>query len=366
MRTSNKIILGGLVAGLVVAGTAAGLTAALAGRLLYKQLARRRIRGWLGDRWSGEDLRGQTVLITGSSRGLGLALAEQFARHGCNLVLCARNGRELTRARQQVERLGAEVCAATCDVSQPKEVEHLISVARRHFGRIDILVNNAGVISVGPLASQTIDDFHEAMNVTFWGTVYPTLALIPAMIERGRGRIVNITSIGGRVSMPHLLPYSSAKFATVGFSEGLHAELRRFGVHVLTVVPGLMRTGSHLNAHFKGDHQSEYSWFALSGTNPLLSMSAERAARKIVEATRHNRAHVVLGWQAKALAHAHHASPGLTAEALGLVNLLLPGAQDGRAGKKQGHEIESALTRSALTALGRKAARRYNQLEEAA
>jgi short-subunit dehydrogenase len=365
MKTS-KIILGGIAAGVLLAGTAAGLGAALAGRHLYARLQRRRSRAWFGRGFSSEDLRGQTVLITGSSRGLGLALAEEFAREGCNLVLCARNERELSRARQRVEALGAEVCAVTCDVSQPKQVDHLISVARRHFGRVDILVNNAGTISVGPLESHTLDDFHEAMDAIFWGTVHPTLAVVPAMIERGRGHIVNITSIGGRVSLPHVLPYSSAKFATVGFSEGLHAELRRFGVHVLTVVPGLMRTGSHLNAHFKGDHQGEYGWFAVSATNPLLSISAERAARKILEATRHNRADVVLGWQAKALAHAHHTSPGLTAEALGLLNLLLPRAHGESRLKKKGHESESQLTRSALTTLGRRAALRYNQTEEVA
>jgi hypothetical protein len=127
-----------------------------------------------------------------------------------------------------------------------------------------------------------------------------------------------------------------------------------------------MRTGSHLNAHFKGDHQGEYGWFAVSATNPLLSISAERAARKIVRATRQRRADLVIGWQAKALAHAHHASPGLIAEALGLVNHLLPRAQGGATQKKRGRESESAVTRSPLTTLGRKAALRYNQTEEVA
>jgi short-subunit dehydrogenase len=306
------------------------------------------------------------VLITGSSRGLGLALAEEFACRGCNLVLCARNEEELTRARQQVEKLGAEVAAVTCDVSKPDQVDHLVSVARRHFGRIDILVNNAGIISVGPLQSQTLEDFHEAMDVIFWGMVKTTLAVLPEMIERGRGRIVNITSIGGKISLPHTLPYNCAKFATVGFSEGLHAELRRFGIRVLTVVPGLMRTGSHLNAHFKGNHRREYSWFALAGTNPLLSMAAERAARMIVDAVRHDQAELVLGRRTRALLHAHNLSPGLAAEALGLINLLLPSAKKSSALKKLGRESESPLTRSPLTPLGRRAARRYNQMEEAA
>jgi short-subunit dehydrogenase len=359
MRTRNKVILGGFTAGALVAGTAAGVGAVLAGRRAFRLLKDMR-------HMRDDDLRGQTVLITGSSRGLGLALAEEFARHGCKLVLCARNERELLRARQRVEKLGAEVHVMTCDVGKPEQVEHLITSARQHFGRIDVLVNNAGTISVGPLLSLTPEDFREAMDVIFWGTVNPTLAVLPAMIERGRGRIVNITSVGGKVSMPHLLPYSCAKFASVGFSEGLHAELGRFGIHVLTVVPGLMRTGSHIHAQFKGKHQHEYGWFALIATSPLLSMAVERAARKIVAATRRNQAELVVGWQARALMRGYSVSPGLTARALALVNRLLPEAQDGQVLAKKGRESESALTRSPLTALGRRAAQRYNQTEEIA
>jgi short-subunit dehydrogenase len=359
MRTRNKVILGGFTAGALVAGAAAGAGAVLAGRRAFRLVKEMR-------HMRGDDLRGQAVLITGSSRGLGLALAEEFARYGCKLVLCARNERELLRARQRVEKLGAEVHVMTCDVSKPEQVEHLITSARQHFGRIDILVNNAGTISVGPLLSLTPEDFREAMDVIFWGTVNPTLAVLPAMVERGRGRIVNVTSVGGKVSMPHMLPYSCAKFASVGFSEGLHAELGRFGIHVLTAVPGLMRTGSHLHAQFKGKHEHEYGWFALTATSPLLSMSVDRAAKKIVEATRRNQAELVMGWQARALIRGHSVSPGLVARALAIVNRMLPEAQDGQVLKKRGHESESVVTRSALTALGRRAARRYNQTEEIA
>ena len=214
MKTVNKIVIGGVAAG--AAGLAAGVGLILAGRSAYKHLRN----------WRAQELYGQTVLITGGSRGLGLALAEEFARQGCNIVICAREEDELVRARQ-------------------------------HFGRIDVLVNNAGIISVGPLLSQKLEDFQEAMDVMFWGIVHPTLAVLPQMLQDGHGRIVNITSIGGKVSVPHLIPYGCAKFAAVGFSEGLHAEVKRFGVNVTTVVPGLMRTGSHLNAFFKGKHESE-------------------------------------------------------------------------------------------------------------
>jgi short-subunit dehydrogenase len=358
MNKRNKMLLGGIAAGAVVAGVGGAALAVVAGRR-----ALRLYGDWRGRH--SEDLRGQTVLITGSSRGLGLALAEEFARHGCKLVLCARHEQDLSRAGQRVRDLGVEVVTVTCDVSKPEQVEHLVKSARQRFGHIDILVNNAGTISVGPLESFGIDDFREAMDVIFWGAVHSTLAVLPAMTARGQGRIVNITSIGGRVSVPHLLPYNCAKFATMGFSEGLHAEVRKFGVRVLTVVPGLMRTGSHLHAQFTGNHEREYGWFALSGTNPLLSVAAERAARQIVDATRRNRAELVIGAPARALMYAHAAAPGLVTEALALVNQLLPRSDGGRI-KKKGYESETVLTRSPLTELGRRAARRFNQMEEPA
>src|SRR5207245_167091 len=194
---------------------------------------------------------------------------------------------------------------------------------RQQLGPVDILVNNAGVIAVGPLLSQKLEDFQEAMDVMFWGTVHPTLAVLPQMVSTGRGKIVNVTSIGARVSVPHLVPYCCAKFAAAGFSEGLHAELKRFGIHVLTVAPGLMRTGSHLHAQFKGRHRQEFGWFALSGTNPLASISARRAARKIVDAACANRADLVISWQAKLMAELHGIAPGLMQEAMAMVNRLL-------------------------------------------
>jgi len=355
MEQRTKLIIGGLAAGTLLAGAAAGVGTAIAIKRGGERLRRYRRR----------ELRGQTVLITGGSRGLGLAMAEEFAGAGVKIAICARHEQELMRARQHLEQMGVEVCAVACDVSRPEQVQHLIDSVQQQLGRIDVLVNNAGVIAAGPLLSQTVEDFEEAMNVMFWGTVHPTLAVLPQMIAHGRGKIVNITSIGGRVAVPHLVPYCCAKFACAGFSEGLHAELKRFGIHVLTVVPGLMRTGSHLHAQFKGKHKQEFGWFALSGTNPLTSISARRAARKIAAATCSNRADLVIGWQAKLMAQAHGMAPGLTQDAMALVNRLLPDA-GGVTGKKPGHESQSALTRSPLTTLGKWAARRYNQLEEIA
>ena len=163
-----------------------------------------------------------------------------------------------------------------------------------HYGQVDILVNNAGIIEVGPVQNMARSDFEDALAVDFWGVLDPILAVLPQMRARKSGRIVNITSIGGKVAFPHLLPYVAAKFAATGLSEGLRAELARDGITVTTIVPGLLRTGSYGNALFKGDKPGEYAWFGLGDNLPGGSISAERAAREIVTATRRGEAERIL------------------------------------------------------------------------
>jgi NAD(P)-dependent dehydrogenase (short-subunit alcohol dehydrogenase family) len=269
----------------------------------------------------------------------------------------------LEAARQDLETKGAEVLAVECDVSDRLQVDRMIERAIARFGRIDILVNNAGAIQVGPVESMTLEDFEHAMQVMFWGTVYPTLALLPQFCARRQGRIVNITSIGGKVAVPHLLPYTCAKFAAVGFSEGLRAELSDKGVRVVTVAPGLMRTGSFLNASFKGDSESESAWFGLSSSLPGITMSGDRAARQIVKATIRGDAEKILTTTAGLLARFHGLFPGVTADILGLVDrLVLP--DGGGAGEKRGRQtkaLQSPLM-TAATLLGRVAARRFLQV----
>jgi NAD(P)-dependent dehydrogenase (short-subunit alcohol dehydrogenase family) len=179
---------------LMVAG---GVGAAIAGGIVVRRLTM-------------ADLTDQVVLITGGSRGLGFLLAGEFARHGCRVVICARDESELERARLDLERHNADVLAVQCDVTDPSAVERMLEKARNRFGRVDILVNNAGTIQVGPVEAMTARDFEESMRLMFWGVLYPTLTVLPDMLERKSGRIVNITSIGGKVSMPHLLPYGCA------------------------------------------------------------------------------------------------------------------------------------------------------------
>lgn len=315
------------------------------------------------------DLAGEVALVTGSSRGFGYLLAREFGRQGCKVVICARDEGELSRARAALEAEGLEVLAVTCDVSDQVQVERMVEQATAHFGRVDILVNNAGIIQVAPLESLSLEDFERALGVMYWGVVYSTLAVLPQMRARRSGRIVTVTSIGGRVSVPHLVPYSSAKFAATGFSEGLRAELADEGVTVTTILPGLMRTGSYLNALFGGDQSKEYVWFSLGATLPLLSLDAGSAARQVVAATRRGDAERVLGWPFALAARVKGVMPGLTSDIMGLVDTyVLPKAPSADSELASGHSaaegVDSPLFHL-LTTLGRRAARRNHEFPSA-
>jgi short-subunit dehydrogenase len=353
-RTPRLLAQATLIGGAAMAGAA----------LLGTAAAVAVFAGWRKTRLSG--LRGKTVLITGSSRGLGLAMAEEFARLGARIVLTARDGEELERARHiLLERSvvdTADVITIPADLRKQEEAEYVVHRAMEIWGRIDILVNNAGVITVGPVESQAVEDFRGVMDANFFSGVHCTLACLPHMIARRGGTIVNIASIGGKIAVPHMLPYTASKFAVVGFSEGLHAEMRRKGIHVLTVCPGLMRTGSHLNALFAGDAQAEYRWFSLGATTPGLAASARHAARRIIRGVLHRETELFITPQAALAGRLGPVSPEVTAFAMSLVNRFLPEAGTDR--PRPGAEVREREPAS-VRAFGSGPARRYNETGEA-
>jgi short-subunit dehydrogenase len=308
------------------------------------------------------DLKDKTVLITGGSRGLGLVMAREFAREGSRLVLCARDEQELDQARLDVEKLGGDVMIVPCDVRNTNEVNDMIAAVNSRFGAVDVLVNNAGVIQVGPLEVMTHEDFDLAMQAHFWGPLNTIVAVLPSMRQRKTGRIVNISSIGGKVSVPHLVPYSASKFALVGLSKGLRAELMKDGVKVTTVCPGLMRTGSPRNADFKGKHQFEYAWFSISDALPLLSVSAENAARQVVSACKRGDAELVISIPAKIAVLFDSLFPEAMSQMLALANRVLPEAGGVGTETRKGRESSSSWSPSWLTTLNEEAALRNNEL----
>ncbi len=275
-------------------------------------------------------LAGQVALVTGGSRGLGYLLARELLRHGCRVSICARDEAELEAAKARLQdETGGEIMTLACDVGRADDVSRWVEAARARLGPIDILVNNAGIIQLGAVRDMSRDDFGRAMDVMFWGVVHPTLAVLPEMVRRRSGRIVNITSIGAKVGVPGLLPYTAAKFAAIGFSEGLRAELARDGVHVMTVVPGLLRTGSDVQVEVKGrEWQRRFPYLAVLANLPIVTMDAERAARRIVRATRRGESETILTFPAELLTRIHGIAPGITGDALGVVGRFLPRADD--------------------------------------
>jgi len=300
------------------------------------------------------DLKNKVVLITGGSRGLGLVLAREFASAGARIAICARDAAELAAAKEDLELRGAEVFDAICDVTNKDEINHLIGDVCMRFGQIDVLVNNAGVIQVGPLSTQTEKDFEDSMAIHFWAPYFMIQAVLPVMRGRGAGRIINIASIGGKIAVPHLAPYCAGKFALVGLSNALRVELAKENIFVTTVCPGLMRTGSHVNAYFKGQNEKEYALFSITNALPISSISAESAARQIVAAAKRGDAELIISPQAKIAAKMNAIFPETTAEILSLVNRLLPGKGGIGTAKVRGKESESWIASSILTALSDK------------
>jgi NAD(P)-dependent dehydrogenase (short-subunit alcohol dehydrogenase family) len=270
---------------------------------------------------------GQAVLITGGSRGFGLALGRRFAAEGARLAILARDREELERAAADLRDAGAaDVRPIVCDVRDRGAIRDAVDEVVRAFGRVDVLINNAGVIHVAPFARTQEEDFQESLDTHFWAPLHFVKACLPSMIAHGGGRIVNVSSIGGRVPVPHLSAYCAGKFALTGLSETLRMELAPLGIAVTTVSPFIMRTGSHRNATVRGRHEKEATWFALGSSTPLSSIDANDAAREVVAATRARRAHVSPGWQGRAAGWVHQLVPEFTA-ALGawITAVLMPG-----------------------------------------
>lgn len=330
--------------------TAAGLAVATAGAL------------WTRKRY---DFRDKAIIITGGSRGLGLVLARQLVRDGANVTLIARDANELHRAAEQLRSLQsrADVLTIQADVRRQTDVDRAVARTVDRHGRVDVVINNAGIIQVGPLDHMTVFDYEDAMKTHFWGPLYMVLAVLPHMRSQGAGRIVNIASIGGRIAVPHLLPYAASKFALAGLSDGLRAELARENIVVTSVFPGLMRTGSAVNALFKGRRAQEYAWFAILASLPVSSINAERAARQILAACRRGDAELIITVQAHLAVLARTLAPEIFAEAVAMVNRLLPAAAGPRGDvARPGRASESAWAPSLLTAPTYAAARRNNEL----
>jgi NAD(P)-dependent dehydrogenase (short-subunit alcohol dehydrogenase family) len=306
-------------------------------------------------------LRDKVVVITGGSRGLGLVLARSVCARGGNVALIARDPEELARAKTDLVPRGGKTLTIQCDLLDSGQIQSAVRQIIDRFGKIDILINNAGIIEVGPLEHMRPEDFDRAMRLHFWAPFELISQIVPEMRIWGGGRIVNISSIGGKIAVPHMASYSASKFALTGLSDAVRAELARDNIHVTTVAPGMMRTGSHVNAKFKGKHDDEFAWFAASAGAPLISMNADRAARKILAACRRGQPSLTLTFAARFAILANALFPNLTGYMMKFVNRFLPeaGGDEGNRSRAGGH-----LPRRApewLTRLADRATKKNNE-----
>ena len=280
----------------------------------------------------------KVALITGGSRGLGLQIARGICARGGKVALLARDADELASAKTDLDRFGTEVLTVQCDLLESAQIQSAVQQALNRFGKIDILINNAGMIEVGPLEHLQLKDFDRAMRVHFWAPYVLQLLIVPHMRAKGGGRIVNICSIGGRIAVPHMASYCASKFALAGFSDAIRAELARDKIYVTTVTPGLMRTGSHVHANFKGDHAAEYRWFRSSLKIPFASISIQRAARKVLVACRRGSPNLIMPVSTYFIIAANAVFPSLTAHIMTLFNRSLPTRVS-----QEGNEARSGL-----------------------
>lgn len=326
------------------------------------------------------------ALVAGASRGLGLLISAELVARGYRVHGCARDRGELDRAGDLIagagdliERPGDLVdrrvtrgtfVGHVCDVTDADAVTAWVEEVRTTEGSVDVAIHVAGIIQVGPVESMTLGHFRAAVDTMLLGPVHLCLAVLPTMLEADQGRIGVVSSIGGVVSVPHLLPYSVAKFGAVALSEGLQAELSGTGVTATTIVPGLMRTGGHTHAQFVGEAEKDYAWFAPGASLPLLSVSAERAARRIVDGVLAGRSQVELTPLTWVGRRVHGVAPGTTSRALGLAARVLPRGH-GAAPSMRDHRgyVEGSQARrglgshlvNAVSVLGDRAARRLNE-----
>ena len=220
-------------------------------------------------------LKGKVVLLTGASRGLGVDMAAKFAETGARLALAARSEVELKEVADKMAQLGAEVLVVPTDVVDDSSLQALVDRVTSEWGGIDVLINNAGVEKPYEFERLSLDEIDWILDVNVHGLMHLTRMVIPQMIERRSGHIVNIASMAGLVGIPHNSIYSSSKHAVVGFSRSLRLEMKDHGIGVSVVCPGFVQGGMFLEVGRKPPTMA--GW-----------VSSDRVAKTVVKAVKDN------------------------------------------------------------------------------
>lgn len=248
-------------------------------------------------------LKNQVVVITGASAGIGKALAYELAKEGCKLVLAARSTEKLEKISEELQsKYKSEILIVPTDVSNQSEAVNLIENSLDTFGYIDILINNAGIATYEFFYNENIENMKKVMDVNYWGMVNCTYSVLPSMISRNKGKIVNISSFAGKRGLPSYSNYAASKFAMNGFSESLRLEVKKYGINVIVVCPTSTKT----------DIVSTSLSNSALKINPdnFFGMSAERVARETVNAIVDNKREHIIGAGEKVILEINKVVPG--------------------------------------------------------
>jgi len=252
-----------------------------------------------------QDLRNKWILITGAASGIGRALAIEFAAQGANIIMADIDEEGMKNTAAEVRAKGVKTISIKADVTRPGDLDKLAQTAVEETGGLDILVNNAGIGMVSEMKNTLWEEWEKILAVNLHAPIQLTLRLLPHMIKKGRGHIVNIASMAGLMGIPGMAQYSVTKFGLVGLSEALRTELHSYGIKVTAVCPGIVRTPILQTSRIKGFDEE------MRTPPPGMSISPERAARAIVKGVKRNKAKVITSALPKLIYALKIIAPGL-------------------------------------------------------
>jgi short-subunit dehydrogenase len=234
------------------------------------------------------ELAGKVVVITGASMGIGEAIAKVFVEEGGSIVMLSRDAARAEAARERIGCLERTI-ALSCDVRHTEEIDRVLGLTLHHFKRVDVWINNAGHGLLDSVADVDMSSCHELFETNFFGALSAMQAVIPVMRQQGGGTIINISSVAGQIPLPFHASYSATKFALNAIGKAAGVELKKDGVHVLTVCPGYVRTAFAENA-VRGNETKQVRPGSVRG------ISAERVARATLRGCLKQKGEVIVPW----------------------------------------------------------------------
>lgn len=255
------------------------------------------------------ELTGKIVVVTGASMGIGEAIAKLFAGQGASVVLLSRDSARAEAARNRIG-FPERTAAFACDVRYSEEIDRVVALTLHHFQRIDIWVNNAGHGLLDSVSQMDMSACHEMFETNFFGAVTAMKKVTPIMTQQGGGTIINISSVAGHIPLPFHAAYSATKFALNAIGKAARVELRKAGIHVLTVCPGYVRTAFGENA-VRGNEPKKVR------PNSVRGISADRVARATLRGYINQKREVIVPWTMHVPVKLYQLFPGLVEWAMG-------------------------------------------------